>query len=58
MISDCCNFYSRSLFDLDFTLLIKYFMLKSVKLAWILGFDFFRVRRVVRARVRVGTGLG
>ena len=31
---------------------------KSVKLAWSLEFDIFRVRRVVRARVKVGVDLG
>ena len=28
-----------------------------MNLAWSLGFDLFRVRRVARARVRVGVGL-
>ena len=31
---------------------------KSVKLAWSLGLDLSRVRRVVRARVKVEIGLG
>ena len=31
--------------------------LKSVKLAWSLEFDLFRVKRVARDRVRVGVGL-
>ena len=33
---------------------------KCVKLAWSLslGFDLFRVRRVARAGVRIGVGLG
>ena len=31
---------------------------KSVKLAWSMGFDLFRVRRVARARVMVGVRLG
>ena len=29
---------------------------KSVKLAWSLGFELFRVRRVARARVGLGLG--
>ena len=31
---------------------------KSVKLAWSLGFDLLRVRRVARYKIRVGVGLG